>query len=597
MAHAGTGDIAARPVRRRRGLLLSVLLVGAVVLAGFAWIVVTGWRARAELQSMRHEIQQLRSDLVAGRRNAADHDLAEVQAKAAAAQDQTSGPAWWVGAHLPLLGEPLRTTRTIAAIGQSLSQTAMPLVLDGGEVLDPKSLRTASDQIDLTRLERGGPLLARALPALDAARDRVARASESWLGPVASGRSAVLRELTSLDGTLRDTVLATRVLPSMLGDAGPRRYLVVFEGDNEARALGGIFGGYGLLDADHGRLTFGRFGSDRDFQGISAHVDLGQQFTKAYGGTDAYHSIQDADISPHFPDAAQIWSSMASQRLGLHLDGVLAVDPVMLARILSVVGPVKMADGTKLTGDNLVRLLDVGVYQRFDAGDVDIDTPARKAFFVAAAQAVTKATLHRYLNTTRLLHALAYSAGQRRLLAYSADPADEAVLAGTPLGGVLHRSSEPFEEAVVTNDSGTKLDYFLHRSLVYRRSSCAAGTATVALTLHNASPSSGLPAYMTTGVQWGSEPHPPGSEFLIVSLYSTQGAVVSGATVDGKPVGTYTAVERGHPITETILTIKPGQTLTEEFTVDEPAATGPVVLPKQPLAQPMTVQDDSPTCT
>ncbi len=597
MTHAGSGEPAARSATRRRGLLAGGVAVAVLLLAGFVWILVTGWQARSALLAMRHDIRQLRSDLIAGRSSAAEHDLAEVQSKAAHAVDRTSGPAWWVGAHLPLLGEPLRTTRTIASIGHSLSHTAMPLVLDGGQALSPKSLRTASDQIDLADLQQGGPLLARALPSLDAARERISRTSSSWLGPVSSGRSSVLRELTSLDGTLRDTVLATRLLPPMLGESGPRRYLVVFEGDNEARALGGIFGGYGLLSADHGRMTFGRFGSDRDFHGITADVDLGPQFAKAYGGDDAYHSIQDADISPHFPDAAQIWASMVSQRLGLHIDGVLAVDPVMLSRILTVIGPVRMADGTRLTGHNLVRLLDVGVYQRFDAGEEDIDTPARKAFFVAAGQAVTQAVLERNLSTTKLLHALASSAGQRRLVAYSAHPDEEAILAGTPLGGVLHRTSEPFEEAVVTNDSGTKLDYFLHRTLVYRRSSCAADTATVSLTLHNAAPSSGLPAYMTTGVQWGSDPHPPGSEFLIVSLYSTEGASVSGVTLDGKPIGTYSAVDRGHPITETILTILPGQTLTEQFTVHEPAATGPVVLPQQPLAQPMTVRDDSPACT
>jgi hypothetical protein len=174
---------------------------------------------------------------------------------------------------------------------------------------------------------------------------------------------------------------------------------------------------------------------------------------------------------------------------------------------------------------------------------------------------------------------------------------EEAQLASSPLGGILPRTTSPFEEVVVTNDSATKLDYFLHRSVTYTRSSCSATSATVSLTLHNAAPRKGLPAYMTKGVQWGDAPHPPGSEYLIVSLYSTQGATVSGVTLDGQPLGTYTASDRGHPITETIVTIKPGQTLTEVFTVNEPAASGPVRVPVQPLAQPMTLRVDSPTCT
>jgi hypothetical protein len=427
-------------------------------------------------------------------------------------------------------------------------------------------------------------------------RAQVAGLSASWLGPVANGRRSLLDQLTSLEGTLRDTVIATRVMPAMLGGSGPRNYLVVFEGDNEARAIGGILGGYGLLHAEDGRLNFATFGSDSDLGGITAQVDLGPQFEAAYGGTDAYRSVQDADISPHFPYAAQIWSSVAMQRLGVPIDGVVTMDPVALARILTVIGSVRMPDGTLLTGSNLVRTLDVDVYQRFDSGTVAVDTPARKAFFVAAAQAVTQAALHRSIDTTKLLHALATSAGERRLLVYSAEPQAEAQLASTPLGGILARTSRPYAQLIVTNDSGTKLDYFLHRSLTYQRSSCAATTATVTVRLHDAALSSGLPAYMTQGVQWGDAAHPPGSEYLIASLYSTHGSSVAGVTLDGQPLGTYAAQDRGHPITETIVTIKPGQTVTLVFSVNEPAATGPVELPVQPLPQPMSVRSDSPAC-
>jgi hypothetical protein len=577
--------------------LSRVLLVFAgVVLVGGVWILVTAWRAHSDLEALRHDVSRIRSDLVAGRTADVRHDLAKAQADAAAAHARTTGPAWWVGSHLPGLGAPLSTIRGIAVAGHSLSRTALPEVVAGGAALDPQQLRVGADRIDLARLQEAGPPLAQALPAVSAARAQVAGLSGSWLGPVASGRRSLLKQLTSLEGTLHDTVLATRLMPTMLGDDGPRTYLVVFEGDNETRAIGGIFGGYGLLHADRGHLQFGTFGSDRDFNGLTAQVDLGPQFEKAYGGSDAYHSVQDADISPHFPDAAQIWSSMAEQRLGVQIDGVIAMDPVMLARILSVIGPVTMPDGTRLTGDNLEQLLDVGVYRRFDSSNDDADTPARKAFFTSAAAAVTDATLHRSINTTKLLHALARSAGERRLVVYSAKPDEETLLGGTPLGGVLPRTTRPFEGVVVTNDSGTKLGYFLHSSLTYQRSSCAATTATVTVQLHNEAPTSGLPGYMTRGVQWGDAAHPPGTESYIVSLYSTQRSSVSGVTLDGQPLGTYTAEDRGHPITETLVTIRPGQTITMVFSVNEPAATGSVELPVQPLAQPMKVRVEAPSC-
>ncbi|HWC35173.1 MAG TPA: DUF4012 domain-containing protein [Mycobacteriales bacterium] len=591
-APAGSAGLLAR----LSGPVKLLLLGGLVVGVGALWIVVTGWRARADLEALRHDVSRLRADLVAGRDAAVPRDLAAAQAKAAAAHARTTGPAWWVGAHVPGLSAPLGTIRAIAATGHLLSQQALPEIVAGGTALDPQRLRIGPDRIDLNRLSQAARPLNQALPAVSAARARVAGLSGSWLGPVASGRRSLVKQLTSLEGTLRDTVTATQLMPNMLGGAGPRTYLVVFEGDNEVRGLGGILGGYGLLTARDGRLQFASFGSDLDFHGITAQVNLGRQFEAAYGGTDPYRAVQDADVSQHFPYAARIWTSMAAQRLGVQVDGVLAMDPVMLARVLDVVGSVRTADGTVLTGRNLVRMLDVGVYQRFDSGYRGVDTPQRKAFFVAAAKAVTQAALHRRINSTRLLHALARSAGEHRLVAFSARPAEEARLGATPLGGVLAKTDRPFAQVTLTNDSATKMGYFLHSSVVYRRSTCAATTSTVTFTLHNAAPASGLPEYMTRGVQWGDAPHPPGSEMLIVSLYSTQGSSLANVTYDGQPYGRYTTSVRGHPVTETSVTIRPGQTVRMVFTINEPGATGPIVTPVQPMAQPMIARAEVPAC-
>jgi hypothetical protein len=596
LTHSAAERAAIPPAPARIRLSRVLVLVVVLVAVGAVWVLVTGLRARSDLQSLRRDVTKLRTDLVAGRQAAARQDLADAQATAAAAHDRTDGPAWWIGAHVPGLGGPLGTVRTIAAVGYSLSRDVMPSIVDGGVALDPQQLRVGADQIDLARLQQAAPALSRALPGLAAARARIAGAGDSWLEPVSSGRQSALTALTSFEGTLHDAVLATGLLPSMLGGSTPRTYLVVFEGDNEVRALGGIFGGYGLLRADAGRLQFTSFGSDAGFSGTTAQVDLGPAFEKAYSGKDAYQSVQDADVGPHFPDAAKIWTSIAEQHLGVSsIDGVIAIDPVVMARILEVVGPVRTPDGTSVTAANLVHLLDVGVYERFDSGDEDVDNANRKAFFVSVAQAVTDAALARSISTTRLLHVLAKSAGEHRLVVYSSSRSEEVQLAGTPLGGTLPANRQPFVRLAFNNESGTKLDYFLHASLTYQRSSCSASPATVTVKLENTAPSSGLPAYMTEGVQWGDVAHPPGTESEIVNLYTTYGSSVTGVTLDGVPIGTYTASDRGHPLTETLVTLMPGQAVTMVFSVNEPAASGATQVALQPLAQPMTARVAAPT--
>ncbi len=55
----------------------------------------------------------------------------------------------------------------------------------------------------------------------------------------------------------------------MLGAQGTRRYMMAFENNAEARGLGGLPGAYAILRADHGKVSFERFGTDNDFAGLT----------------------------------------------------------------------------------------------------------------------------------------------------------------------------------------------------------------------------------------------------------------------------------------------------------------------------------------
>jgi hypothetical protein len=281
---------------------------------------------------------------------------------------------------------------------------------------------------------------------------------------------------------------------------------------------------------------------------------------------------------------------MAERYYGVPFDGVLAMDPTALARILSVIGPVKGPDGTTLTGDNLVETLDVGVYQRFND-----DSDARKAFFGSVAEDVVNAVLHRSVNSAAMLHVLGNAAGEHRLVAYSADPTEEQQLATTPLGGILATTRNPFAEVVVNSNSGTKLDEYLQRSVTYQRASCSAGPATVTVTLHNDAPTTGLPSYMTTGIGW-SRRHTAGSLGLLVGLYGTYDSSIDTVTLDGHQVFVIGGIDQGRPVTQMSVAINPGQTRTVVFKVLEPKAAGPVVVPVQPLVQGEHVTVAAPRC-
>jgi hypothetical protein len=579
------------PRRWHKKLAVGVALTAGVAFLGAVWIIATGLLARSDLDALQHDAKSLRVELEAGDTVAAHRTLLQAQADAASARSHTTGPAWWTASRIPVLGSPLRALRGIAAAGREISRTVLPLAVTGGAALDPQQLRAARDHIDLGRLEQAQEPLALALSSLRLTQDRLAALPGGWISPIASARQSLLRELTSLEAPLRDSVAATQLLPAMLGGDGPRRYLVVFEGDNEARGVGGILGGYGVLVADDGTPRFERFGTDVDLERISADIDLGPDFDALYQRPDhAYNFIGNADLSPNFPYAAQIWSSMWEKRFGGRLDGVLAVDPSAMAEMLGVIGDVHLEDGTLLTRGNLVPTLDLRVYQRFGTNAV-----ARKAFFVAAAEGVVNAVLHRSFSTSRMLRVLNAAVDQGRFLIYSAAPAEQQELEGTALAGAVPITRRPYNNVIINNASGTKLDYYLRRSVTYQRESCRAGRATVTIQLTNGAPASGLPIYMTRGKGWIG-PHPAGTVMELVSLYGTAGSTVVGAKLDGHGEFIANGNERGHPVSSLLVTLTPGQTRTVVFNVDEPSATGPAILPAQPLDQPMTVRAAGPSC-
>src|SRR5690606_4026466 len=95
---------------------------------------------------------------------------------------------------------------------------------------------------------------------------------------------------------------------------------------------------------------------------------------------------QDVNFSPDFPTAARLYREMYAQKFGVQVDGVIATDPVALARLLRGTGPVTLTDGQQLTADNAVSLLLSDAYQQ---GDTPRETNAASdRLFASAASSV-----------------------------------------------------------------------------------------------------------------------------------------------------------------------------------------------------------------
>ena len=551
-----------------------------LLVAAGAWVAVRGNAARRHLAAARAEVPALRSALLSSDRTGVPERLARVQRETAAARRLTSDPVWRLAERVPWAGRSLRTAAGLADAVDDLARDTFPELDAASRQLDLASLRPDGDRIAVDRLDAARAPLRRVRDSVVRTEGRVrVLPSSGVLGQVAAARDELLRELASLRGSTDAAWTAAEVAPAMLGRDGKRTYFFAILNNAEMRGSGGLLGAYGILEADDGRLRMRELGTNAALRNTrTPAVDMGEEFVARYGRFAADSWWVNANMSPHFPSASRIWTGLWERTRGERLDGTIAVDPVGLAAILRVTGPARLADGDVVSADNVVDLTERVAYQRFAA-----DNDARDRYLQRVARAAYLKAVSGAGDTAELVRALASAAGQRHVQVASEHRAEATLLAETPLAGELPGDPwQPYLEVVAQNAGGNKLDYYVRREVAYARSG---DEATIEVRIRNEAPA-GLPPYVTNRLDLpGLEAPVRGQQRLYVSVYSSVGSGLLGATLDGREVALEAEVERGHGVFSLFLDVDPGEERVLVLRVRE-RASGPVRFRPQPVVVP-----------
>ena len=159
--------------------------------------------------------------------------------------------------------------------------------------------------------------------------------------------------------------LAQSLLPhvnTLLGGGGAtRNYLVVAFTNAELRSAGGFPGSWTLVTVKDGKIAMGKTVTlqqkDDDF------LTFREDELKAFPGVDG-----NMGSIPFLPDFTQVGRYMAEgyeYHRNVHIDGVIAIDPVFLQHVLALTGGVTASDGTLVDGTNAAWELMSNAYWRF----------------------------------------------------------------------------------------------------------------------------------------------------------------------------------------------------------------------------------------
>ncbi|EFC82480.1 DUF4012 domain-containing protein [Parafrankia sp. EUN1f] len=574
---------------------MAAALLAVVVSAG-VWVGVRGLLARSQLEAARAQITGLQAALSGGAvPGAADlrRTMDEIVARTSSARSLTSDPLWSLAGHLPFAGCPLRSSAALAAALDGVATNALGPVVELGDRLDPSTLRSGT-AINVTALASARVPAERARVAVTSFETAVRRVSpcDSLGGQLGinAARSEAVATGEKLHGVLDTLVLATRLGPDLLGASGQRRYLLIVQNPAESRANGGIIGGFGVLTATRGRLELDDISGNGNLPGGPTQrlpaMDLPAEFATRYGQFWPARVWANANLTPDYPTAGQLYSALYRAGTGETVDGTISLDPTTLAYLLAVTGPAVLPDGRTVRADQLVELVESRVYAQID------DLDRRDEFFASVGEAVYQAVITgggSAGDTAKLLRALARAADEGRLLVSSNHAEEEATLSATALGGALLDVPGPFLGVVTQNASASKLDFWLRRSTEYRidRRPDGAGLATITVSLTNAAPE-GLSDYVRNRGDvdipgWRNE----GAQNNIwISLYTGRGSALVDASLDGKPISLAVGEEKGRPVLSSYLTVDREQTRTLRVRVLEPSAGPVLTLRSQPLTVP-----------
>jgi hypothetical protein len=516
------------------------------------------------------------------------------------AVDQTHDPVWRVTEYVPFIGVNLTAVRELAEAVDSVAQDAVAPIAGVASGLSIESLKPVDGRINLEPLIELRAVMGTAASSISAAATSVEKVNlEGTVGQVRDAGELLNRMLSGANSQVESLNTVIQVAPEMLGASGPRNYLLVFQNLAETTALGGTSAALSQLTVDNGAINITRQASSQDFPWqdgqpiIPADANLANMYTPEF-----YTRLNLATSRPDFPTAAQIAQAFWQKDIGGTVDGVVSIDPRALSYVLAATGPVTMSTGDQLTGDNVVALLLNEIYFRFRGPDTNDKTDA---FFAEAAGTMFDALKNTSADPKQLLKAVTKGIDEHRILAWSAHPEEQELIASTPLSGVLPTDNkEATTTGVFFRDmSASKMSYYLETAVKHNTDACTATTPTftTSVDLHSKitpAQAAKLPSYVASAT-WG------GKQFQTqVFVYGPPGTKLAASTVDVAGVQTSvggSSEDLGRPVVWFWVILAPGETstVTASFTGDA-GTYGPAEVRTTPMLNPTAVTVDAPGC-
>lgn len=384
-------------------------------------------------------------------------------------------------ANLPI-DTPLSTAQNLASAGENIS-------LAGKDLSDMLS-KVSAESTDMALLGKLGDLE----PNLKSASSHLRHASENLERVDTAYIPADMREKIELAKNTLPTIATNfqrvaedyPLISKMLGSIRPQKYLLLFENNSEMRATGGFVGSYGILDIENGKvknLTIdGIFNPDGQLKEKIVPPMPIQKISASW-------SMHDANWFADYPTSAKKIALLYEKTGGPTVDGVIAVTPEAIKKLLLITGPIEMPEfGVTITADNFVAETQNQVENLYDKEE---NRP--KKILSALAPILIERTLQsdaldqetRAAKLLGLIQVGEESLREKHILIYHQDETIESMLQKRGWGGeVIQNATGDYLSVINSNINGYKTDAVVEENIKLETEIQTNGRIINTLTIH-----------------------------------------------------------------------------------------------------------------
>lgn len=566
----------ARGAHTTRNILLLVLGVFVVLgaVGGFC-----AWRfyqqamdvrdhelAAVEAVSGLQDVSQLRD---ADTMNAA---IEQAQVHASAAKEIADGALWRVASYVPVLGDDVTTVRGMVNVVDGLVGETLPSLATTVQTLMNSGLSSGGEgQLNLQPIVDAQEGFAQANELVQQQADTINALPQPHIGVVRSAYEQGKEQINKVADMLDQVSGMVQAMPKLLGQDGPRTYLLAAQTTSEQRSGGGLVGSLGTMQVDNGNISVGEFHSNGEFLtlGESATAEEHDVFSDPlYFSFD----VRDLFAVPDFSRTAEMLNTVWQRsEYACDIDGVIAIDPLFIQEMVRINGDITLDNCQVLTGDNTAEFMLNGIYKAFDP-----DTQNMYFEYVASAVmdgAFSNMTMDKMMQIAQAMGSLSEG---RHFYAYTFHEDEAEYFQGAGFAKNAPDSETDPEVGIYMNEqNASKLGWYLQRSSTITRTACNAdGSQTyhVTFSITNTLTSDEM-ASATTYILGGAQPGvngivaPAGTSAQRMLFYAPAGGSITNLTANGDVRDQENKTMDGKNLITNVAYIAPGKTVTFDFDV------------------------------